>query len=85
MEEVFKIEYSQIVACCPVSFPKRRFALDKAGLRLPVRIGYRSPRLLPTVLAACQQHQRNAVLSLTVCCCASFKTAIPPALSPQPG
>ena len=38
-----------------------------------------------TVLATCQQHQRNAVAYLTACCRAFFKNAVPPPLIPHPG
>lgn len=38
-----------------------------------------------TVLATCRQHQQNALAYLTAYCRAYFKTAMPPALTPQPG
>ena len=55
------------------------------GLGTQSERGSRFVESILTLLATCQQHQRNAVISLTACCRASFKTAIPPALRPQPG
>jgi transposase len=47
--------------------------------------GSRFVESILTVLATCQQHQQNAFAYLTACCRAYFKTAMPPALIPQPG
>jgi len=47
--------------------------------------GSRFVESILTVLATCQQHQRNAFTYLTACCRAYFKPAVPPALIPQPG
>ena len=47
--------------------------------------GSRFVESILTVLATCRQHQQNAFAYLTACCRAYFKTAMPPALIPQPG
>ena len=47
--------------------------------------GSRFVESILTVLATCQQYQQNALAYLTACCRAYFKTAMPPALIPQPG
>jgi transposase len=47
--------------------------------------GSRVVESILTVLATCRQHQQHAFAYLTACCRAYFKTAMPPALIPQPG
>jgi transposase len=47
--------------------------------------GSRFVESILTVLATCQQQKQNAFAYLTACCQAYFKTAMPPALIPQPG
>jgi hypothetical protein len=47
--------------------------------------GSRFVESMLTVLATCQRHQQNTFTYLTACCRAYFKTAMPPALIPQPG
>jgi hypothetical protein len=73
-------------------FPGAGGSGSQAGAKIQLVWEYKSHTLLITSHALSSpvrvtdwQHQQNAVTYLTACCCASFKTAGPPALLPQPG